>query len=515
MKILKSRLLKGLVLMSSLSFLFSLKPFTTVKTMVLEGENIKIYKGEEMVMRRVNQKEVFQIEGVDDVKSEDRDLFIDFNSQIQHSENYRVIYSNFELNKYQKIGWGFSGKFYFSDNYISLLPLSTSLFAPGNITGSFSIDFWLYVYKNYDNQYIIKYIGNNLSDEKDKNVYGFSIFIRNNQLHYRFDNFFWNEKNESFSIEIKEDEGIALNNWEHHGLTFNIKNGRIATYKNGIEQEIKWATREGKPLSAILIPKINENLSSPVLIGKGGFFSIDNLNIEKIFKPKFNLRKYKREEYQLITDTYHFSDNFAFLKRISFDVDVPQFSFAKFAYRISDSYFLPDNSDIRWVYMQNNAENFPEDYNLGKYIQFKVTVYPYEEEKEDFNLRSIRLDYIVDNSPDVPAVTRVIPLDKKIEITWVPSPEDDISGYEIYYGNRMGDYVCSDAQEGKSPIFVPVQETGRLTPITFTVTGLVNEKPYFISLRTVDKRGHRSIFSKEFYARPSSIYSEKKYSVGR
>ena len=106
-------------------------------------------------------------------------------------------------------------------------------------------------------------------------------------------------------------------------------------------------------------------------------------------------------------------------------------------------------------------------------------------------------------------------MDGKILMSWIPSPEDDIAGYEIYYGNRIGDYICDEAAEGKSPIFVPADEPGRINQMSYMLTGLVNEKPYFISVRSVDRNGNRSQYSKEIYARPSTIFNDNKYSVGR
>ncbi len=497
------------------SLVHTLKPFTTESILLLESRDIKVFQMENLNLKKLNQRYVFQINENTNYDINSYDLYLDFENPSLSLINYNIIYSKFEMNKYQSVNGNYSGKFYFSDNYISLLPLPTSIFAPGNIIGSFTIDFWLYTYKNYDNQYVIKYIGNNLSDEKDKNIYGFSIFIKNSRVVYQFQNFFFNEKKESVSLEIKDEENIVLNKWEHHALTFDIKSGKISVYKNDMEQDVKWVTENGSPLSEVLTPRIKEEMSAPFLIGKGSFFSMDNFKIGRYTANGFDLKKFNTGNSYLITDVYKYSTNKSVLKKLSYQADRPDYSFIKFSYRISDSYFLPDDKNIKWVFLQNGSENFPENLNTGKYIQFMLQIFPYENEDKEINIYSIKLDYSENNSPASPVISGAEPMDGKILLTWIPTPEDDITGYEIYYGNMIGDYICGDAAEGKSPIFVVATEPGKINPVTYLMTGLVNERPYFISVRSVDNSGHKSPYSKEVYVRPSSIYNNDKYSVGR
>ncbi len=504
-----------IILLSAAPYIHALKPFSTRGTLTLESSDIRIFEIENLNLKKMNQRNIFQLDENINKDLNSYDLYLDFENPLSSLQNYNIIYSKFELNKYQYVNGNYSGKFYFSDNYISLLPLPSSILAPGNITGSFTIDFWLYDYKNYDNQNVIKYIGNNLSDEKDKNIYGFSIYIRNGRVVYKFDNFFFTEKNESVSVEVMDDENIVLNKWEHHALTFDIKSGKLSVYKNGIEQEVRWITQNGMPLSAVLTPRIKEELSTPILIGKDAFFSLDNFKITRNAVSNFDLKKFNTGNSYLITDVYKYSSNKASLTGLSFESDLPQYSYIKYAYRVSDSYFLPGDKNIKWIYIRNGADRFPDGFDSGKYIQFKMQVYPYEGKDQAINIYSVKLDYTLDNTPDIPFITGVQALDGKIVLTWIPSPEDDIAGYEIYYGNNMSDYICNDAAEGKSPVFVKASDPGRLYPITFTISGLANEKPYFISVRSVDKNGNRSPYSKEVYSRPSTIYNKDGYSIDR
>ncbi len=499
----------------SINLIFPLKSYLPVDSMTIEGNQWKIYKSGNFIQKVVNHNPVYILKENIEEKPSLLDLYLDFENPLKNIPNYKVIYSNYEQNKYQYVNGNYSGKFYFSDHYLSLLPHSTSIFAPGSIPGSFTIEFWLYLYKNYDNQFIIKYIGNNLSDERDKNIYGISIFTHDNRIIYRFDNIFWSENKEAYTIEIKDDESFELNKWEHHAVSFNILDGKMATFKNGLEQEVKWITSNGKILSPIFNPLIKDELSTPILIGQNAFFSIDNLKIKKDFTEQYYLKRYVNKDSIILTDIYKIAENRVTLKKLSFGYSLPEYSYIKMAYRISDHYFLPDSDDIKWIYFQNNIDTFPEEFQRGKFIQFKINAFPYEEMDKEILINSIKLDYVVDKDPYEPVIDEVDPMDEMIKIIWVPSPEDSVAGYEIYYGNRKEDYICDDAAEGKSPIFITNIQPGTLNRMSIVLSGLKNEKPYFIAIRTVDRVGNHSQFSREFYARPSSIYNDKKYSINR
>lgn len=495
--------------------IFGLQSFNEIENFVIEDNNWRVFQSENISAKKINKKTVFQLNENTEANPDKLDLYLDFETALNNLKNYKVIFSDFDMNRYQSVNGSYSGKFYLSGNFISLLPTSSSLLSPGNNPGSFTIEFWIYLYKNYDNQYVIKYIGNNLSDENDKNVYGFSVFTKNNRMVYQFDNFFWSDKKESFSFTIQDDENLELNKWEHHAVSFDIMNGKLTTSRNGIEQEVKWITVDGKPRSEILNPHIKDELSTPMLIGKNGIFALDNFKISKDASQNFYLKKYNNQNSFLITDVYQYSKNISTLKNLNFQFKNPDYSYVKLAYRVSDQYFLPDNSQLPWIYVQNNIDDFPSLESHGRYIQFKVMAYPYEEMTKEITIQSIHVVHSADASPYLPILVNVTPMDGSGKITWIPSPEDDIAGYELYYGNRSEDYVCEDATEGKSPIFIPAKEIGKLNPLDFTITSLINEKPYFISIRTVDKNGHRSPFSKEMYFRPSTVFNEKKYSIGR
>ncbi|NPV02131.1 MAG: fibronectin type III domain-containing protein [Brevinematales bacterium] len=151
----------------------------------------------------------------------------------------------------------------------------------------------------------------------------------------------------------------------------------------------------------------------------------------------------------------------------------------------------------------------------GKYIQFKILVHPYEDNQSPISLDSIRLSYLMDASPQPPMLMSVVPGSGTIKLTWMPTTEDDVIGYEVYYGTHEGNYICGDSLSGKSPIFIPFKQSGKLKTIEYVLQGMRNEVPYFIAIKAVDANGNRSVFSKEAYARPSTVYNGAGFSIGQ
>ena len=499
-----------LILMFSTGYSF--KRFDTTKTFELKDQNWHIYKISGLTQKKdVNGKNYIGLSEISDFQK--NDLFIDFEKNSLALENYKILYNSFVLNTVEKFSGNSSGKFTFSDSYIKLLPLETSIFYPGSEVGSFTIEFWLYPYKSYDKQYIVSFFGENINTlERKRN--GFAIFIENGKIKYRFENFFFDKQkmNSIEILEIEEEKPLNLYKWEHHAISYDIKNGKLIVFRNGIEEKVLWLTESSKKGGGIYYPYVEKTLNSPIIIGKNSFFLLDNLMFLKDFTTQFNLFPLNKKEAILITKVMKISDNFFNLTDIKLNSKSDNYTFIKLGYRISEKVFSPYDEKIPWIYI--NKENFisPTSMNSGKYLQLKMLVYP-EVAIEDVKICSISVNYNVDENPYTPQIVKIIPKDEKVEIFWIPSPEEDIIGYEIYYGNESKNYICNDSKEGPSPVFVKKQFDG--LQIHRATLSLSNEKPYFISLRTIDKNGHKSEYSKEVYVRPSSIYSQNGYSIDR
>ncbi|URA11163.1 fibronectin type III domain-containing protein [Thermospira aquatica] len=441
-----------------------------------------------------------------------QDLFLDFESEKPLLKNYQITYENYIPNAFQTKSSKKSAKFFTKNHSLRLLPKSTAILRPGSILGSFTIEFWAYFYQIYEGQSIAEFMGNNLGEEKDQNNYGLSISIKNNRLTYRFENFFW-DGDESYSFEITEDHPIALNKWEHHAVSFNILDGKLATYREGIEQQIIWVTRNRRPRSPILIPMVKEEVPASLTLGRGGFFSLDNFAILSIYKDEYNIQNYHQKPAEMITTVQKMPFLFE-IKGLEILSKNPEEPFLlKIAYRISNQPFSPSDTTLPWVYLPAKANEFPSEMRVGKYIQFKIQYFPYEKNQTTPLLSSLSLQYTIYEKPITPIILSSEAGDGTITLSWLPSPEENLIGYEIYYGERSQEYDGISSQAGPSPIFLPYKQQGKLQPITYTLTGLANDRAYFVSVRAVDKWGQKSEFSQEIVLLPSDIHKTPRYSV--
>ncbi len=441
-----------------------------------------------------------------------QDLFLDFESEKPLLKNYQITYENYIPNAFQTKSGSKSAKFFTKNQSIRLLPKSTALLRPGSIPGSFTIEFWAYFYQIYEGQPIAEFIGNNLGDETDQNTYGLRIIVKNNRLTYRFENFFW-DGDESYSFEITEDQPLSLSHWEHHAVSFNILDGKLATYRGGIEQQTLWVTRSRRPRSPILIPKIKDEIPASLTLGQGGFFSLDNFAILSVYKNKYTIQNYHQKPAEMISTVQKMPFLFEIkgLEILSKNPGEPHL--IKIAYRISNQPFAPSDTTLPWVYLPPQASEFPPEMNIGKYIQFKIQYFPYEENQTTPLFSGLALQYTVYEKPVTPIILSSEAGDGTITLSWLPSPEENIIGYEIYYGERSQEYLGTESSSGSSPIFLSHKQKGKLQPVTYTLTGLSNDRAYFISVRAVDKWGQKSEFSQEIVLFPSDINKRPRYSV--
>lgn len=496
----------------SIIFFYSIKRFEEIQTFEIKAEKLTVFEKVGLEIKKDNSGKFYY--GLSELKpSYPLECEIDFEEKKLNLDNYEVLYSKFLQEDSEKFGGNFSGKFLFSDDFIALKPTHSSIFYPSKDVGSFTIEFWLFPYKAYDEQQILWFFGEDLSAQESKKC-GFGISVKDGKLIYRFENFFWDAYKTKTKelIELSEEDPLILYKWEHHSISYDSRNGRLTIFRNGVEEKSVWVTESGEKDSKIFYPYVSEYLNTPIFIGRRSFILMDNFRIIRSSVNSYKLKRLYDKVAYITTPVFRINDNIFKIKNLFATYKSDEYSFLKFSYRISPEVFAPYDRNLPWISVNLSNFNIPEEFSAGRYIQFRLTVYP-ETTKEDFRLYSFGMKYSLDESPYTPHIVRYIPFDGGVEIQWIPSPEDDIAGYEIYYGNESKNYICKDAKEGASPIFVKKSKEG-FEIEKFRLT-LPNESPYFISIRAVDKNGHRSKFSSEIFVRPSSIFNENGFTIER
>ena len=87
-----------------------------------------------------------------------------------------------------------------------------------------------------------------------------------------------------------------------------------------------------------------------------------------------------------------------------------------------------------------------------------------------------------------------------VTLAWDPNTEPDLAGYEIYYGTFSGDYslaVQDYADQGSSPVTVPIGDLGDPNNPAYTLTGLDDNETYYFVATAYDDQGFESDYSNE------------------
>ena len=92
----------------------------------------------------------------------------------------------------------------------------------------------------------------------------------------------------------------------------------------------------------------------------------------------------------------------------------------------------------------------------------------------------------------------------EIALQWDANGEPDLAGYEIFYKSDSSGapYSGTEADQGDSPIIVPLNLLADQNNPEYTLTGLPDGEVYFLAVKAYDTEDLRSDFSNEVSATP-------------
>ncbi|MDR2471228.1 MAG: fibronectin type III domain-containing protein [Treponema sp.] len=144
----------------------------------------------------------------------------------------------------------------------------------------------------------------------------------------------------------------------------------------------------------------------------------------------------------------------------------------------------------------------------GRYVQVAAAFYPSGDCETSPYLEELRIVYDSNEAPWPPSLVIARALDGAVELSWRPSPDEDVRGYLVFYGTSSGVYYGEGAAGGRSPI-----DAGSRTSLR--IEGLRNGTLYFFAVAAYDGAGprpedfHEGTFSKEVTARPLRTGAER------
>jgi len=442
-------------------------------------------------------------------KDENTELLLHFDKCekdriIINSSNYSIEKVNIYPSKQiKKIGNG-SCAFLHYNNFIKLKPINESIFLERESVNSFIIELFVFPSLVLDGSTILSYYAPLV--ELDGEFCGLRAFFENGILKWEFKNLFGDKNNNFVDITIKENVPTPVNEWHHHAIYYNSKNGLLTLFYDGKISGLKWLTKSGYQDSTLLKGRFSRTLNVPLIIGKNFLGYIDEFRIKRVVKEVmptyrtfekklFDLGEYK-ESGEIESNVIDLGSKGIKLIKAFWESIEENGTAIRVYYRCSNIYFQEKNEKIEWIQLKNNIVN--ETISKGRFFQWKAKLYGTEGKYTPY-LLSLNIEFETDPFPQVPYLIRAVPLHKGVRLLWIKNKENDIKGYKVYYGTSSKYYFGKNSKIGDSPVFV-----GNVDNVE--IKNLVNDTVYYFCITAIDNSDQESGFSKEFIVRPSSVY---------
>jgi len=427
------------------------------------------------------------------------DILIHFNSRHLFDEtgNYKITSDNAMIHKKDYVYGNGSGLFEQNMHTIYITPTDGALFKTGTLWGDFTLQFWMKPHTLGDSEIILSWTGlrRNNSDLFDQSI---RCTLSGRTCHWEFINFFLPVTGKQYKVELSGITPLLPGKWHLHMIRYNSTNGLLEYLVDGIPEAVQYTTEDYKEGNSVNLPYIGNLLPGELRIGEYFTGLIDEFSITEEFADNTVMGKYAGIIGKGITRAFDTRHTGSFFTKISATYMKPDETEIYFYYRTADILHLWNELDTEWIQFQP-GETF-NDTVRGRYIQILVELYPDGAYSKTPALSRITVVYEPDLPPPPPPDIVAVPGNQKVILTWQPVNYQDVAGYEIYFGERPGYYNGKNSIHGDSPI-----DVGNINK--FEITGLENGKIYYFTIVAYDNSPipHKSIFSKEVYARPSGL----------
>lgn len=351
---------------------------------------------------------------------------------------------------------------------------------------SFTIEFYLNPYQIRMNSKVLSKIS--IYNNGNSTEYsGVRASIIDGKLVWRFDNLFMYNGQYS-NITLSAGESLKPNEWRHHSVSFDAKTGKLVKYIDGLEEEVLYLTSSGDINGSPYMLNINNIIYDPLYLGQGFIGGIDAFSFTPIFKKNFNLYKYLKNG-EIISEVIDFTNNNIFIDSINYRANIANGTYIDIYYRISDSYFLPEDNFVEWKRLNgNNIIN-----ERGRYIQIRTEFQSDTERNISPILNNMEIVYHNGKAPQKPINLTATAVNNSAVLRWEGSHEN-VTGYKIYYGTKSGIYNNAD----NIPIIVGNQTE-------YVVNGLRNGETYYFTITAIGGEGGNieSAFAEEVFVRTS------------
>ena len=406
------------------------------------------------------------------------DLLIDFeNSENPISDgDYIINKNNFQLTNQTK-NEKFAG---LSRNMggLSVSGKPGTFFGSQGVMGSFSIEFWLCPAIAENGERVFEWRSSRIVD----NYVLFQMIeasFFNNRIQWNFTNVFDGMSDNKGEVTLLSYSALIPNKWSHHEISYDEESGLLECKIDSKVEALKYITEGGREGKTIYQPVLGEVASisiAPAYTGCIDDFRIlsrvtDSSQPKNLIYDKYKVDGGRFESLPIMTTQGSVINNLQIIDNIPPQTEI------RYYVRAGDNFFNWSDTNPVWVHVKNGQDIQGVK---GRYFQIAADLFPDGAGRNTPSVTEIKVNYTQAPAPTAPFRVKATPGDGCVDLSWSYSVDENAGGYWIFYGNRPGEYLGTDANEGPSPI--------RVDNITsFRLTGLKNGAIYYFALSTYSK----------------------------
>ena len=422
------------------------------------------------------------------------DMLLDFEdgAVVDLAGNYRTVENEIICSDGAKMGKG-AGKMQ-GKSGARFRGNGSSIFGSSGDSGSWTIEFWLKPSIAENGEKVFAW-------RSSRTIANYPLYqmieagFFGNRLEWTFTNVFSGYLENGGQVVLEGTKTLIPNRWTHHSISFDSDIGLLEYKVDGSTEDLKYVTSNGRQrggtVNTMILGVVADINICPNYIG-----FIDDFRIQRKVLNDQNVTRYdlyKKDGGRFETVPMLISTG-ATLNHISAVVTEPNETQVVLYVRSGDNYFDWTDSYPKWIPVENDS--WIEGVT-GMYFQVAADLLPDGGGAHTPKLSQVELTYTEVPEPLPPWTVIAEPGDGQITLSWSFSVDDTTGGYYIFYGERPGEYISSDAVNGDSPLLV-----GNVN--SYTLKGLKNGKIYYFAVASYSKIDGRIMgrLSKEVYARP-------------
>ena len=431
---------------------------------------------------------------------EDTDMLLHFDQPRERDATgaYQLEQQPQVTSKVTRRGAG-AGVFSREDGPLRLRARGDSLFIPRRVWGDFTIEFWSYPTRAAEGETIFLWEGARRTEE-DIVSQEIRVSVHDRRMQWRFRNVFLPPDQGEFEVSLESRTDLVPRTWQHHMLRYDSRTGLLEYLRDGRTEAVTHATERRREGGSVYVPYIGD--ASDHVIELGGSFVgfLDEFRLSTAFREPPEMGFYEPSGGVVTTRPIDLESTGARITEFDAEAVAPGSSTVNFYYRTADARTTLENMspDSEWVPFERGEER--DEPLQTRFVQLRAELYPDGERRRSPRVVNMRVSYEPDMPPSPPTHLVAVPGDGEVTLRWRGVADNDLSGYDVFYGTRSRRYFGTGAEIGDSPVSI-----GKTTEVT--IDGLENGTLYFFAVASRDASGTdgTSVLSSEVTARPSPL----------